>query len=153
MSLFGCGKEDANRKPEGAFKEYEYKESNMREYPAEYYLLEVSKDNGLTLTWAKHNSDFTVLRVPEDAAEKLTALINEHKLHKLKNSYRPPFDVRDGTMWHVYIRYEKSRISCSADNAWPPKDLWNGILAINAYLDSLIEASRESDIIEVRKNR
>lgn len=153
MSLFGCGKGNDNKKPEGAFKEYEYRETTMREYPCLFYLLENTEESGLTLSWAKHNSDITVLRVPEEAAEKLTALINEYKLHKLKNSYRPPFDVRDGTMWHVYIRYEKSRISCSADNAWPPKELWAGIEAINAYLDGLIEASKEEDIIEIKKDR
>ena len=125
----------------------------MREYPHEFWRLENTQENGLTLTWSKSNSDYTVLRVPEQAAQKLTGLVKEHKLHRLKSTYKPPFDVRDGTMWHVFIRYEKSSIDCSADNAWPPKALWEGVKAINAYLDGLIQASTEDDIIEVRPNR
>ena len=125
----------------------------MREYPHEFWRLENTQENGLTLTWSKSNSDYTVLRVPEEAAQKLTGLVKEHKLYRLKSMYKPPFDVRDGTMWHVFIRYEKSSIDCSADNAWPPTALWNGVKAVNAYLDSLIQASTEDDIIEVRPNR
>ena len=125
----------------------------MREYPHEFWRLENTQENGLTLTWSKSNSDYTVLRVPVEAAQKLTELVKEHKLYRLKSTYKPPFDVRDGTMWHVFIRYEKSSIDCSADNAWPPTALWNGVKAVNAYLDSLIQASTEDDIIEVRPNR
>lgn len=125
----------------------------MREYPHEFWRLENTQENGLTLTWSKSNSDYTVLRVPEEAAQKLTGLVKEHKLYRLKSTYKPPFDVRDGTMWHVFIRYEKSSIDCSADNAWPPKALWEGVKAINAYLDGLIQASTADDIIEVRPNR
>ena len=125
----------------------------MREYPHEFWRLENTEEHGLTLTWSKSNSDYTVLRVPEEAAQKLTELVKEHKLYRLKSTYKPPFDVRDGTMWHVFIRYEKSSIDCSADNAWPPTALWNGVKAVNAYLDSLIQASTADDIIEVRPNR
>lgn len=154
MSLFGCSMgETEGRRPEGAFKYYEYRSTTMREYPHEFWRLENTQENGLTLTWSKSNSDYTVLRVPEEAAQKLTGLVKEHKLYRLKSTYKPPFDVRDGTMWHVFIRYEKSSIDCSADNAWPPKALWEGVKAVNAYLDSLIQASTEDDIIEVRPNR
>ena len=152
MSLFSCSGGNGV-KPEGAFKYYEYKSSTMREYPREYYLLEVSEENGLTLTWSKSNSPYTVLRVPEEASEKVRALINQYKLYKLKDSYLPPFDVRDGEMWHVYFRFEKGNKSCSADNAWPPKELWSGVEAVNAYFNTLIEASGEADIIEVKPNR
>lgn len=149
MSLFGC----SNTKPDGAFKYYEYRSTSMREYPREFYRLEYNEEKVLTLTWSKSNSDFTVLRVPEEAVQKVTGLIEQYKLYRLKDSYTPPFDVRDGIMWHVYIRYEKGSISCSADNAWPPKALWSGVEAINAYCNTLIESSREEDIIEVRQNR
>ncbi|MCR5326676.1 MAG: hypothetical protein K6E37_08035 [Bacteroidales bacterium] len=156
MSLFGCTSwenDNEGRKPEGAFMYYEYRSTTMREYPHEYWRLENTKESGLTLSWAKCNSDITVLRVPEEAVQKLTDLVNQYKLYKLKSSYKPPFDVRDGIMWHVYIRYEKSDTYSSADNAWPPKALWSGIEAINAYLDTLISASTESDILEIKKNR
>ena len=152
MSLFGC--RDANgEKPEGPFKYYEYRSTTMREYPHEYYRLEDSEEDGLTLSWARCNSPITVIRVPETAARQVTALIEQYKLYKLAKSYTPPFDVRDGIMWHVYFAFGKSHTSCSADNAWPPKDLRDGIDAVNAFFGELIDASQETDIIRVIDNR
>ncbi|MBO4476596.1 MAG: hypothetical protein J5737_07750 [Bacteroidales bacterium] len=154
LSLFGCGKSgddfENGKKPEGAFKYYEYRSTTMREYPREYYRLENTEDKGLTLSWAKSNSPVTVLRVPEESVEKLTSLINQYKLYKMKDRYTPPFDVRDGIMWHVYFRYEGSSTSTSADNAWPPEPMKKGIEEINAYFGRLIEASSQEDIIEVK---
>ena len=148
MSLFGN-----SGKPAGAFKYYEYRSTTMREYPHEYYKLEVSEEQGVTLSWAKSNSDITVLRVPEETVQKLDAMIDQYKLPKLKNNYHPPFMVHDGMMWHVYIRYEKGGISSGGDNAWPGDPQKEGIKAVNAYFETLIEASSEEDIIEVKSNR
>ena len=135
MSLLG--------KPSGAFKYYEYRSSTMREYPKEYYRLEYSEESGTTLAWAKSNSSITVIHVPEDAVEKLDSLIEHYKLYRLKKMYRPPFTVHDGIQWHVYFGYEQGNISCIADNAWPPEPLKEGIKAVNAYINSLIEAAKE----------
>ena len=151
ISLFGCGIAN-NAKPEGAFQYYEYRSTTMREYPREYYRLENTAEQGLTLTRSKSNSPYTVMRVSAAAAEQVRSLINEYKLYRLKDSYRPPFDVKDGIMWHVYFKFDKGSVSCSADNAWPPEALLSGIKAVNAYCNSLIEASGPEDIIEVRDN-
>ncbi|MBR4809507.1 MAG: hypothetical protein IK031_04435 [Bacteroidales bacterium] len=145
LSLLGCA-----QKPEGEFKYYEYRSTTMREYPREYYRLERTPENGLTLSWAQHNSPVTVIRVPEEAAEKLTSIILNHRLYTLKHGYTPPFDVRDGIMWHVYFCFEKGDCSCSSDNAWPPALLRNGIEKANAYFCELISASAEEDILEVK---
>ena len=152
MSLFGCIGSGCS-KPDGAFKYYEYRSTTMRSYPYEYYRLEKTEENGVTLSWSKNSSDYTVIRVPEEAAAQVASLVSQYRLHDLKETYRTPFDVRDGTMWHVYITFENKSTSCSADNAWPPKRLWSGIEAINAYCNSLIEASVEADIIEIKPNR
>lgn len=148
LSLFGCG-DAGGKKPEGPFKYYEYRSTTMREYPHEYYRLEFSEEDGLTLSWAKCSSPVTVLRVPETAAQEVTDLINQYGLYKLKRSYSPPFDVRDGMMWHVYFCFGKDHTSCSADNAWPPEKMKEGIKAINAFFNQLIESSCEDDVIRV----
>ena len=152
MSLFGS---DGllGGKPAGAFKYYEYRSTTMREYPREYYKLESSDKDGVTLSWAKSNSNITVLHVPEESVQKLDSLIDGYKLYNLKKEYHPPFMVHDGIMWHVYIQYEKGGVRCTADNAWPPEKLKEGIKAVNAYFNTLIEASKEEDIIEVKSNR
>lgn len=138
LSLFGCNLAEG-RKPEGAFKYYEYRSSTMREYPHEYYRLEYTEENVLTLSWSKCNSPEAVIPVPDQVAEEVKALILEYKLYKLKRSYKPPFDVRDGIMWHVYFGIGDGHTSCSADNAWPPTRLREGIEAVNAYLNRLID--------------
>ena len=128
-------------KPSGAFKYYEYRSSTMREYPHEYYRLEYSEKEGAVLSWAKCNSDEVRLSVPDEAVQAVDSLISSYKLYRLKKTYRPPFKVLDGTQWHVYISYEGGGVSCSADNAWPPENLKEGIKAVNAYLASLAKAS------------
>ena len=152
LSIFGCG-DNGSKKLEGPFKYYEYRETTMRAYPHEYYRLEMTEEQGMTLSWAKVNSPVTVLRVPESAAQELKSLILEHKLYNLKDSYKPPFRVLDGYMWHLYFRFGSEGVSCSADNARPPKQLQEGIEAINAFFNRLIDASTEDDIIEVKEER
>ena len=51
-------------------------------------------------------------------------------------------------MWHAYIRFQKNSISASGSNAWPSEKLWAGVEAINSYIQSLIDASTEADVIE-----
>lgn len=150
LSAIGC---DFGKKPEGAFKYYEYGSSTMRAYPYEFYRLEYTEENGPTLSWAKNSSDVTVIRVPEQAVQEVTSLIEKHKLYRLKRSYSPLMDVRDGTMWHVYFRIGEHSTSCEGDNAWPSQKKYEGILAVNACFNQLIESSQEADIIEVKDYR
>lgn len=136
LSVLGCGSAGCCR-PEGALKYYEYRSTTMREYPHEFYRLERSEEKGLILTRAANGSEETTFAVPEEVAEKVAFLINEYKLYRLKETYRPPCQVLDGTMWHLYFKFDKGGVSCSADNAWPPKRLQEGIEAINSYLGSI----------------
>lgn len=109
----------------------------------EYYRLEQTEDRGLILFWAKNSSPVAEISVPDEAVQKVTELIMQYRLYTIKSSYKPPCHVLDGTMWHMYYRYSKDSTTCSCDNAWPPNNLWKGILAINAYLNSFVEAASE----------
>ena len=155
LSLFGCqgGSSAGGEKPEGALRSYQYRESRMRISPAEYYLLQRTEEDGIQLTWAKDASDGTVIRVPDDALEQVEAMMQAYKLYRLRNHYRPLGHVLDGTMWNVYFRYEKGSVSSGGDNAWPAEKLWNGIEAINAYLNTLIDAATEADVVGTVSNR
>ena len=132
---------------------YEYESNTMREYPHEYYRLGYSEENGITLSWAKSNSNITVLHVSKEAMEKVAAMIDEYKLTKLRNSYVPPVMVHDGIQWSLSIRSGKKHVSSHGSNAWPPDKQKDGINEIHAYLNSLIEAAAEEDVIEVKNNR
>ena len=152
FSLFGCsGANGINL--EGAFRYYEYQSSTMRAYPYEYYRLECSEDGALTLSWSKVSSDLTVLRVPDDAAREAVSIIEQYRLTGLKSSYRPVGRVLDGTMWHVYFTVGEKDISCNGENAWPAERQRKGIEAMNAYFNTLIEAAKEEDILEVKDFR
>ena len=134
-------------KPEGALLSYQYRRSDMRISPSVYYLVEPSEKGGVQLTWAKNASDGTVIRVEDDALVKIDALMWQYKLYRLKENYRPLAHVLDGTMWSVRFRYGNGTVYSGGDNAWPGTNLKAGIDAVNAYIDSLIDAAVEADII------
>ncbi|MBR5700102.1 MAG: hypothetical protein IKX37_03320 [Bacteroidales bacterium] len=155
LSLFGCqgGYSAGGEKPEGSLRSYEYRESRMRISPAEYYLLQRTEEGEMQLTWAKDASDGTIIRVADDALEQVESMVQAYKLNRLKENYRPIGHVLDGTMWNVYFRYEKGSVSSGGDNAWPGEKLWNGVEAINAYLNTLIDAATEADVVGTVSNR
>jgi hypothetical protein len=144
LSLFGCTScgisGNVNRKPDGAFRYYEYNLSNMRMMHERYYRLDCLKDGTATLSWARNGSDTTSMTVSKEVPEQVNALMLKHKLYKLKKQYRPPFKVLDGKMWYVFIGYDSGNINSGGANAWPPEALRSGIGAINHYLDSLLPA-------------
>ena len=55
--------------------------------------------------------------------------------------------VLDGTSWHMYMRFQKGSISSGGNNATAPAKRMQAIYSINSYLQSLIDASTEADII------
>lgn len=69
-------------------------------------------DNGNPL-WGKVEVDKSVL-------DSLQQIVYKHKMHKYKKEYRPKFDVCDGTMWSMGIRFaDNTSVNSSGDNAWP----------------------------------
>lgn len=150
FSLFGCGTANGI-KLNGDLEYYQYKSFTMRAYPAEYYRLEYTEGKDLTLAWARNSSPVTVIRVPAEAARKVTSLIEEYKLYNLKESYTPPFKVLDGISWNVSFSVGGKEIYSSGENAWPAEKIRDGIKAINACFGTLIDASKEEDVLEVRE--
>jgi hypothetical protein len=139
-----------NPKPDGPATSYEYQLSGTMRYPYTYYVVNRDSTGMVRIAWLTgHEPDVRVIRGPEDFFLHLDEMVAQYNLHKLKNRYLPRADVRDGKMWHAYIRFANNGISTGGDNAWPPQALRDGIDAINQYIQSLIEASSEEDVLEV----
>ena len=137
----------SNPKPDGPVSFYQYTYSSTSRFPVRFYEVKPDDSGTLCLRWSVNDEDISVIRAPQDALERIGELVAQHKLHKLKNSYRPRMEVLDGHGWYMIIRFRENSISAGGSNAWPPAKLDAGIHAINAYLQSLIDASTEADII------
>ena len=142
----------SNPRPDGPVTSYEYRYSGTMRFPLHYYELKRDDAGALCLGWSDGEEEIFVIRVPEDALERIGTLVRQYKLHKLKNSSWPRMEILDGYGWHVYIRFQKDGISSGGTNAWPPEKLDAGIAAINGYLRSLIDASTEADILRVESH-
>jgi len=119
-------------------------------YPLEFYQVERDSSGLVRISWSDGGAEIRVIRGPEDFFEKAEAIFKQHKLHRLKASYLPRMTVYDGKMWSVYFRFEHNSTSSSGSNAYPPKKLRAGIWAVNDYINAIIDASSENDIIERR---
>ena len=157
FSLFGCGIRKTGQlqpAPEGPLNSYEYQKSNGRMmYPLKFIRVYRTPEAGVEMEWSDCTDEITVVRLAPDALEHIDALFKEYNLKKLRTLYLPFGDVRDGIMWNAYFGYAKNSISTSGDNAWPPQKKKEGIEAINAWLDSLMSAAPESDIMGHRSHQ
>ena len=150
--LFSCVKPWDNKVvkdiPGDKIQSFEYSYSGTMMWFIEWYCIERGEDGKLQLLYSKDCSpEITILRCPDNALEKIDGFVRKYKLWNLKNSYVPKFEVLDGYMWHMYIRYDGGSISTGGSNAWPSKDLMTGLSAITSYVESVIEASTEADVI------
>lgn len=160
MFPFGTRSSGSNPKPEGHARSYEYVYSGTMMYPITFYDVRRDEAGAVRITFLEdRGTDICVIPGPADFFERVEAIVAEYRLHRLKNSYTPRARILDGHMWHAYIRFERNSISSGGSNAWPPEKLRAGINAINAYVQSLIDASSDADIVsrqdyqEYRRNK
>ena len=138
----------SNKKPEGAALSYEYRYSSTMLYPITYYRVTKEADGTVRIAWLKnHGPEVLAIRAGGEVLDRIAAISAEYKLHRLKNSYWPSIQVLDGTSWHTYLHFQKGGISSGGNNAKGPKKQMDGLQCINDYLQSLIDASSEADII------
>ena len=152
-AMFSCTKPWDNKYvknlPPESIKEYEHSYSGTMMWYITWYKIEKGEDGHLKLMYSHDcNPEITIYKCPDDALKKIDGIVREYKLWNLSNSYTPKFEVLDGYMWHTSIRYEDGSISTGGSNAWPPKQLAAGLSAIEAYVQSIIDASTEDDIID-----
>lgn len=89
-----CG---SYNKPQGAAKAYEYRYDACMAYPLKYYKVFKDSTGTILLAWLKDcGPDVTVLKGTEEILEKIGALAEQYKLHKLKASYYPSMQIMDG---------------------------------------------------------
>ena len=148
LSPFGTKSSGKNPRPDGASTSYEFKYSGTMMYPITFYEVKRDSTGAVRIAYIEHNgSDVIVIPGPEDIFERIDQAVAQYKLSKLKNSYWPRMEVLDGYGWHVRIRFQHNSIYSGGSNAWPPQKIYAGINSINNYIQSLIDASSEADVI------
>ena len=145
LPLFsGC----AGEKPSGALLSYEYSYSTTAAWPQKYIKITREAPGAeVRLYHSEGESEMTVLKAPGEAFDTIDSLVRSTRLRKLKESYRPPFRVLDGWSWHLSIRWEEGSIYSGGHNARPKPKLKDGIDAINAYLQTLVDGAAPEDIL------
>lgn len=138
----------SNPRPDGPATSYEYSYNGTMMYPIEYYSARRGADGAVRIAFLRNNEpEVRVIAGPEDFFARVDALVAEYGLHRLKESYRPRMEVLDGYDWHVRIRFRENAIYSGGFNAGPSGKLASGIAALNQYVESLIDASSEEDVI------
>ncbi len=145
----------SNPRPDGPASSYEYQYSGTMMYPLTYYDVKRDESGAVRIAYLEDDwdtrdmkgPDVIIIPGPADFFERVDAIVAKYKLHRLRSTYTPRADVRDGYMWHSYIRFRENSISCGGSNAWPSDKLMNGIYAINGIIEAAIEASTEADVI------
>ena len=151
----------SNPKPDGPARSYEYQYSGTMMYPITFYDVKRDDSGAVRIAYMQpdwgHDTpegpDVLVIPGPADFFERVDAIVAKYKLHRLKGTYTPRADIRDGYMWHAYIRFQNNSISAGGSNAYPSAKLWSGIEAINDYIQELIDASSEADVVFRQKYR
>lgn len=137
-----------NHKPEGDAVYYEYRYSGTMVYPFTFYQVQKDASGQVRIAWIKDQGpDVVVIKAPQEVLEHIGTLAYQHKFYRIKESYWPSVQVLDGTSWHMYMRFQKGSISSGGNNATAPAKRMQGIYSINSYLQSVIDASTEADII------
>ena len=146
FSATGCAICQKSDKP-GDINLYHYRMTSLPAFHVREYELKYSADGDLLLDRIDGGTEVVTYRVDSEVAKKVGEMVSSYKLKDLERSYEPPFQVFDGWMWDLYIKYPSSSISSGGSNALPPKIQEEGINAINAYLDSVAASCSEEDIV------
>lgn len=134
MSLFSCQKSAAQT---GPVTYLQYRLSEMRNRTE--YIFERTEDGTCYLTriLGYRDEEGKKVQVPEATAEELWQIIQEEKMTKYKESYTPTFDIRDGYMWLLDVRFKEGKLYTGGDNVMP--DGGKGIHRLEKYLENLWE--------------
>jgi len=152
-SLYGTKSQGSNPRPDGPVRIYEYSYNNTAMYPEKYYAAERDSTGAVCISWSSDNQpEIRVIHGPDDFFDRIGAMVEQYKLHRLKGVYTPRMLVLDGNSWSFYIRFTGNSISAHGSNAWPPEKLVAGMTAINDYIRSLIAAAGEDDIVARRSH-
>lgn len=143
LSLFCCAP-----KPVGQIKGYEYSKHGCTAYPLENYTFYFDESGKALIDVVTREGIKKTFPAPAELPGQIDSLVRKHKLWKLKEGYRPPFQVYDGYSWNLRIRYEENSIYSGGFNAWPGEKLRDGIREINKLLRAVVEAAGEMDVAE-----
>ena len=134
MSLFGCQKSAAQT---GPVTYLQYRLSEMRNRTE--YVFERAEDGTCYLTKIEgyRDEEGKKVQVSPSVGDELWQIIQEEKMLKYKELYTPKFDIRDGYMWNLDVRFKEGKLYTGGDNVMP--DNGKGIHRLENYLEDLWE--------------
>lgn len=85
-------------------------------------------------------------KVDTEVMKHFRQIIEEEKMYKYKESYRPPFEVLDGWGWSFRARFsDGSSIFSSGSNASPSD---NGLTRIRGYMQELVQDGVQVEFLD-----
>lgn len=117
---------------------YEYSYRACMMHPLYTYNVQKDQEGRQTLVWTKLDGVEHTVQLEEDVLAEIDRLTREYKLSRMKESYYPHADIRDGYTWDIYIRYGNGHIYSHGQNAYPRQIQRDGIKAINDYLEGFL---------------
>jgi len=129
-----------------------YHKSDGRTWPDAWYDFQLEKDGRYTLSNSTQRSRTKAMKaeVPADVADSLAKIVIEENMKDYEYSYKPPFQVLDGTTWSLYVRFD-DKTSCvsSGYEAWPEG---NGLKRLQEYLREVwLQVEEKAEEIDLWK--
>ena len=121
-----------------------FHKSDGRVWPDAWYDFQLEKDGRYTLSNSTQRSRTRAMKaeVPAYVADSLAKIVIEENMKDYEYSYKPPFQVLDGTTWSLYVRFD-DKTSCvsSGYEAWPEG---NGLKRLQEYLREVWQQVEEN---------
>ena len=129
-----------------------FHKSDGRTWPDAWYDFQLEKDGRYTLSNSSLRSRTRAMKaeVPAYVADSLAKIVIEENMKDYEYSYKPPFQVLDGTTWSLYVRFD-DKTSCvsSGYEAWPEG---NGLKRLQEYLREVwLQVEEKAEEIDLWK--
>ena len=146
-SLLGALSCTAKKMPEGDLLYIEYSRHGTMAQPEYEGRVEQDSTGAFVLTAMKETyGPLFEKKVDTEVMKHFRQIIEEEKMYKYKEQYRPMFQVYDGYTWSFYAKFsDGSSISSGGSNARPSG---NGLSRIRGLMTDLVQSG---DQIEFRE--
>jgi hypothetical protein len=133
--LGACG--TTKQMPEGKLVSFSFSTSEMAMYSGKDYWLDTTQEGAVTLgIRMRGQSQASETQTDAAALDSVLAIMQKHKVHLYKESYKPHEEILDGDSWRFSASFDSGkRLYSSGSNAYP-EDWAFG--EITAFLDTLI---------------
>lgn len=129
FALAGCANAQRYDLQEQDLVTYEYVERGTMTQPNHDIRVAISHDSTACIIRLFNNPNYLFYKTDYSLMQEINQLVQEHKMHKYKDYYKPQFEVLDGTTWSFSAQYKSGKyLSSHGHEVWPKDD---GLQLIN----------------------